>query len=82
MTVRAKFICNGVEKTHRGTDAEGNSRGFLYNAKLSAVYQGAEGSENKKFWESTPAGQITLNSILEEAFAPGAEYYIDFTPAG
>jgi len=49
---------------------------------LDPVYQGSE--ENKKFWEYTPAGQITLTTTNKSAldqFEVGKEYYVDFTPA-
>lgn len=40
--------------------------------------------ENKKFFASTPSGQITMSCTHPEAwqqFELGKEYYVDFTPA-
>jgi hypothetical protein len=49
---------------------------------LMAVYSGSE--ENKKFFELTPNGRISLDTVNPEVFAQfelGKEYYVDFTPA-
>lgn len=37
--------------------------------------------ENKRFWDATPSGKITLTVKTEivKDFSPGDEYYIDFT---
>lgn len=73
--VRAKFLCNSVEKTKAW---QGVKVPFLFNAKFLPVCSGSE--ENKKFFESTPSGKIEINSV-GDFFEPGKEYYIDFTPA-
>lgn len=72
MTVRAKFRVNSVMYMEGGTAA----------IKLSPVTTGSE--ENKAFYKWTPCGSIDLQTINEEAakqFVPGAEFYVDFTPA-
>jgi hypothetical protein len=41
-------------------------------------------AENKKFWDSSPTGELRLGTINPEAwqaFEIDGEYYIDFTPA-
>lgn len=41
-------------------------------------------SENKKFWDYTPAGNImlsTTNLMAAEYFVQGNEYYVNFTEA-
>lgn len=73
MSVRAKFKCDGVTK-EPGQD--------YATVTLSPVIDGSE--ENKKFWEYTPAGSISLSTTNKKAyeqFETGKEYYIDFTPA-
>jgi len=70
--VRAKFTCESVEQFTWGKVV-----------KLRAIY-GTEG-ENKDFAEATPNGQmeVTINPGLPayEFFAPGNDFYLDFTPA-
>ena len=75
-TIRAKFLCNSVEKM---TDYRDKTR-FTYTAKFTAVYKD-NSPENARFWEFTPSGTIALTSILEDAFVVGQEYYVDFNLA-
>jgi hypothetical protein len=49
---------------------------FVYDAKFYPVSGGSE--ENKRFFASTPSGNIELSTIREDEFVPGKEYYIDF----
>ena len=68
--VRAKFVCESV------TNFTGSK-----TAKLRAVY-GTE-QENADFTKYTPNGSIEI-SITDDApaanvFAPGKDYYVDFT---
>lgn len=71
MNVRCKFRCDAVE--------------FVKDAasvKFSAVTNGSE--ENKQFFKWTPGGQLTVFSVnldAARAFVPGADYYLDITPA-
>lgn len=74
MKVRAKFKCSSVTKL-----VGYNGPAFLYSAAFSPVTSGSE--ENKQFFASTPSGEIKLTSILPDAFQPGQEYFVDFTPA-
>lgn len=71
--VRAKFRVS--EKTEQ-------INGFAI--KLEPVYGDPE-SENGQFYKWTPAGAIGLSLVNESTaanFKVGAEYYVDFTPAG
>lgn len=78
MSVRAKFIVNSITRT-KHWDA---NKGEVQTIKLSPVYGNSD--ENKKFFEATPAGNIELGTVNEEAakqFELGKAYYVDFTPA-
>lgn len=71
--VRAKFRVNEITQ---------NSHGFT--VKLAPVYSPDPESENGKFYNYTPSGEIVLQTINTEAakqFEIDAEYYVDFTPA-
>lgn len=77
MTVRAKFKVQSIT-----TSARWNGPGLMGTVKLQPVTSGSD--ENKKFYETTPSGEIALGTINEEALAQfpiGAEIYVDFTPA-
>ena len=73
MQTRAKFRCETVTKK-RHWDI---TKGFLYDVELQPVMGGSE--ENKAFYEASPGGTITLQTIKDHGFEPGKEYYIDFT---
>lgn len=69
MTVRAKF---------KVINKEGNM------VKMLPVYSEDPNHENKKFWDATPSGDITMyitNPAAVDQFEAGKEYYVDFTPA-
>ncbi len=70
MSVRAKFKCHTVSG-----DSDGST---------IALYPVTGGSaENDSFFRYTPGGQIRLSTInpkAAEQFAPGSEYFVDFTP--
>lgn len=71
MTVRAKFKVESV--THREQGA---------SIKLQPVTAGSK--ENEQFFKWTPYGGIDIGTVNPEAaaqFTPGAEFYVDFTPA-
>jgi hypothetical protein len=72
--VRAKFRCHTVAK-RQGF----NGHPFVYDAQFGAV--SGDSGENKQFFAATPAGSISLTSILPDAFEPGKDYYVDITPA-
>jgi hypothetical protein len=70
--VRAKFKVNQV------TEHDG---GFK-QVTLAPVYSTDPNHENKKFWDATPNGQITMgiqNKSASALFEIGKEYYVDFT---
>lgn len=73
MNVRAKFYVYSVTRTTGGS----------VNVQLQPVTSGSE--ENKSFWQYTPSGKLEMNMnagvAAADAFEPGQEYYIDFTPA-
>lgn len=72
--VRAKFRVS--EKTERNSGVA---------IRLEPVYSSDPASENGQFYKWTPAGAIGLSLVSESTaanFKVGAEYYVDFTPAG
>jgi hypothetical protein len=79
-TVRAKFYCHAVEKLENWNKSEGQPP-FLYTAKMRPVMSSGGSEENKRFWSATPSGELTMMSILVDAFEPGKHYYLDFTEA-
>jgi hypothetical protein len=82
MSVRAKFKV--ISKTEAGTTLTGGE--FVHEGgtvRLEPVYAGSP--ENEQFYRWTPGGAIllsTVNVAAFNAFHEGAEYYVDFTPAG
>lgn len=99
MTVRAKFKVNAIEYTEGSRpkrDANGavlkDERGYevrepcqMATIKMSPTYSTDPNSENKKFWDASPGGQLSLNCVNAEAVSAlelGKEYYLDFTPVG
>ena len=80
-STRAKFRVSHVEP-HFSTGANGERTHVSTTISLHAVYTGSD--ENKQFWKLTPSGQIGLSVVspeVAERFTPGAEFYVDFTPA-
>lgn len=73
--IRAKFTCNSITK-RKGWSGTSD---FLYDYSFSVVTSGSE--ENKKFYGSTPGGEIKLTAVGAELFEPGKEYYLDFNIA-
>jgi len=76
MSVRCKFVCQSVKKTH---NCFGKDPPFLFEAAFSAVTSGSE--ENKKFFQYTPSGRLEVGTYKEDVFEVGKEYYLDLTPA-
>lgn len=71
-TVRCKFKCQSKrEYTSMGKK--------LFDYQFNAVMDGSD--ENKKFWEWTPSGSITVTSVKADDFKIDGEYYVDFSPA-
>lgn len=72
---RAKFTCLSAAETTIG----GGKSSWSY--RFNPVYSSDPAHENKKFWDATPGGLLEMNSVRQQSFTVGAEYYIDFTPA-
>lgn len=78
IATRAKF---GVWNVTRNINSQGEvtSETVTYGAVT-----GAEGSENRSFWNATPSAQLTMtitNPTMFDAFRPRQSYYVDFTQA-
>ena len=70
--IRAKMVCEEVAKNINAGE----------RVKLRAVY--GDTPENKSFSKWTPSATVEMqisNPAALGAFVPGAEYYLDFTPA-
>lgn len=93
MTVRAKFnlssyttqlYATGYEKQADGTTPD-YSRPIVGEVRTLSFQPVSSGSEeNKKFFASTPSGEIKLGILSESAwsqFKLNKEYYIDFIEA-
>lgn len=79
--IRAKFTCSSVQ--HQ-VSADGNTK-HGESIQLNAVYSDDPESDNKKWSEATPSGQLSMyisNPGAFGAFEQGKEYFLDFTPAG
>lgn len=71
-TVRAKFRVNCVTPS-----------GDCARIDMAPVYDSNKESENGKFYQATPWGQITLGTVnphVAEALPVGTEVFVDFTP--
>lgn len=73
MMVRAKFTCTSVRK-YKGWNG---TPPFLYEYEFQAVTGSSE--ENKSFFASTPSGSLKMGAVRDDLFAPGQDYYLDFT---
>ncbi len=88
MNVRAKFYVTKIEQTigyapSDETDSQGRP---VYKQKPidTVVMSPVMGEENKRFWTSSPSGELRLgmtNPEVSGLFELGKHYYIDFTPA-
>jgi len=80
MNIRAKFRCIEIKKSMGGTyDERGRYvPGVLHGYRFSAIT--GDSDENKRFFASTPSGSIELNSVRDDLFELGKDYYLDFTP--
>lgn len=76
-TVRCKFKCNRMEKRINYSSASDAPR-FIYEYEFSIVYEGSE--ENKRFFASTPTGNLKIGAIRDDLFELGLEYYLDLKP--
>lgn len=96
--VRAKFKVTRIEtqmssKAKRDVNGEHmkdpNTGGWIYEPAeqrtivMHPVYDNTPGSENTKFWDATPNGELRLGTVNPEAWAKfelDKIYYLDFTP--
>lgn len=77
MSVKAKFICNNINKSKCSKQDQGSTR-----VTLVPVTCGSE--ENKEFWQYTPTGHLEMsikNEAAEKYFELGEEYYLTFEKA-
>ena len=81
MTVRAKVLCSSVTRRQTSVydpEISGSRQAFVFDARFFPVAGDTE--ENKRFFASTPGGDIQLTTMREELFEPGKSYYLDFIP--
>lgn len=92
MSVRAKFKVDRIERSSWPKAIYDESGKYLRSEPqemqtivMSPVAQNNDpNSENTRFWNASPSGELRLGCINLEAakqFDLGKEYYIDFTPA-
>ena len=87
MSVTAKFKVQRIEAhtqlmQNRETGTYGETE--VRTVVLMPVYSEDPESENRRFWNATPSGEIRLGTVNPEAwqhFALGDEFYVDFTKA-
>ena len=82
---RAKFKVDSRTETEGGRYDENNKYVACpeYSITMSPVYSDDPESENAKFFNATPSGQITMGVVNEaaaEIFQVGKEVYVDFFP--
>lgn len=78
-TVRAKFYCTSVLKTVQSRHNEETNKyepAPVFTYKFQVVSSGSE--DNKKFFASTPSGNIELSALRNDLFELQKEYYVDF----
>lgn len=75
MNVKAKFICQSKTQSKNWN----KEPKFLYDYKFTAVAGDSE--ENKKFFASTPSGEIVIRSVRDDLYEPGKYYYVTFDEA-
>ena len=78
MSVRAKFRVTNAQP-FAGPDGKANG----WKVQLTPVYDSNKESENGRFYQATPWGEIVLGTVNPDAaaqFSIGAEMYVDFTP--
>lgn len=77
MTTRCKFTCTSVKKYSASGWYTEPKADFMYEATFQAVTGGSE--ENKKFFASTPTGELKVSTVREDLFVPGREYFLDIS---
>lgn len=90
MATRAKFKLDSYETSLHNKPVRQEDGSTTYELQevrtlvLHPVFSDVPGSENKKFWDATPTGEIRLGVVNQAAwrnFDIGKEYYVDFSPA-
>ncbi len=84
--VRAKFKLQRYETSLSSRLVDGGAwqETEMRTLIFQAVHSQDPNSENRRFWEATPSGEIRLGTVSPaawEQFELGKEYYIDFSPA-
>ncbi|MBR8084624.1 MULTISPECIES: hypothetical protein [Burkholderia cepacia complex] len=75
--VRAKFKVTLLSQREHWD----KQKGPIHDIQLQPVTSGS--SDNERFYAATPAGQISLSTVNDDAarqFRLGAEVYVDFSP--
>ena len=67
---RCKMMCSRTGQSSYGSRVS-------YDAQFLVV---TGGSDDGKFFEATPAGDLKLQCLVGQFFEAGKEYYIDITP--
>lgn len=73
MSARAKFSVYSKKEVVGAVEVE-----------MTPVYSSNPDDENRRFWNATPSGKITMYITNPDAvvhFEVGKVYYVDFTPA-
>lgn len=86
---RCKFRCLEITTRFVAADADGVVT-TQPTVRLVPVMTRPTGAfevppENRRFWDATPSGEITLiisNPDAAATFEVGRDYYVDFIPAG
>lgn len=79
-TIRCKF---SLDEQKNG-DSVGKDGKQKLDFTFHAVYSADPDSENNKYWEWTPSGELklsTVNPSMLDLLTPGKEYYIDIIDA-
>ena len=59
-------------------------QGHCVELQMAPVYSDDPTSENRRFWDATPAGSLTMyisNKPAADLFVEGKEYFLEFTEA-
>lgn len=77
VTVRCKFTCDSRREFTAGPTSDSK---LLYDYTFRPIYDADKTSENGRFWEWTPGGQLNVTSVKDSTFVVGQAYYLDLTP--
>ena len=83
-SVRCKFRLNSVTESvfDRWDQVLGVSKkDSLFTYVLTPVYSSVPDSENKKFWDATPSGELKFGTVRNMGLVIGRDYYLDVTLA-